>query len=140
MPNVQCSDTQKHQRAWEVRPYPCVGQWGFLAPKIVDSIVYATILQRVKDGDLILDFGCCMGQDLRYLAANGAPSDNMYGADIEPAFWQLGYDLFKDRSTFQGRYLQSDILGDTKIPADSSLRQQLHGKVDVVYASAIFHL
>lgn len=130
-----------HQRAWDIRPYPCIGQWGFLAPKIADSPAFATVLQRAKDGDLVLDFGCCMGQDLRYLVAHGAPSDNMYGADIEPGFWKVGYELFQDRSTFRGRYLQSDILGGgDDAPITSSLRQQLHGKVDVIYAGAVFHL
>lgn len=82
-----------------------------------------------------------MGQDLRYLVANGAPSDNMYGADIEPGFWEVGYELFKDRSTFRGRYLQSDILDGTgDAPLTSALRQQLYGKVDVIYAGAVFHL
>lgn len=134
------TNIQQHQRAWAIRPYPCIGQWGFLAPKIQDSPAYATVLQRVKNGDTVLDFGCCMGQDLRYLAADGAPSDKMFGADIESAFWDLGYDLFQDRSKFQGRYLESDILGNTSAPATSSLRQQLQEKVDVVYAGAIFHL
>ena len=137
---VQVSNILQHQRAWDIRPYPCIGQWGFLTPKIQDSPAYATVLQRVKDGDTILDFGCCMGQDLRHLAADAAPSDNMYGADIESAFWELGYDLFQDRSTFHGRYFDSDILGDTSAFKISSLRQQLQGKVDVVYAGAIFHL
>lgn len=95
----------------------------------------------MKDGDRMLDFGCCMGQDLRYLAAEGAPSDNMYGTDIEPAFWELGYELFQDRTTFRGRFLQSDILDDdASVPATSSVRQQLRGNVDVVYAGAVLHL
>ncbi|KAF1975783.1 hypothetical protein BU23DRAFT_529671 [Bimuria novae-zelandiae CBS 107.79] len=138
-----------HQRAWAIRPYPCVGQWGFLAPKLADSPAYPTVLQHAKAGAVILDFGCCMGQDLRYLAAGGAPTENishnMFGADIEPAFWKLGYELFQDRGKFKGRFLQSDILDDNGGSAEgvstgSSLRQQLRGKMDVVYAGAVFHL
>ena len=82
----------------------------------------------------MLDLGCCMGQDLRRLAAEGAPTDNMYGADVEPAFWDLGFELFGDADKFQAHFLHADIF-DGNSPLKS-----LRGRVDVVYVGSVLHL
>ena len=75
-----------------------------------------------------------MAQDLRRLAADGAPTDNMYATDIVSDFWEIGYDLFRDRDTMKARFLKADVL-----EAESAL-DSLEGKIDVVYAGSVLHL
>lgn len=75
-----------------------------------------------------------MGQDLRRLAVDGAPTANMYATDIIGDFWDLGYDLFRDRDTMKAEFTKADIL-DTY-----SALEALHGKIDVVYVGSVLHL
>ncbi|KAL6714196.1 hypothetical protein ACLMJK_008691 [Lecanora helva] len=100
------------------------------------NIHYPEILARVKAGQIVLDLGCCFGQDLRLLAADGAsPSETqMYASDISEHLWELGFDLFQDRDRMHARFIQADILDPT-----SGLKQ-LNGKVDIVLANQFLHL
>ena len=95
---------------------------------------YPEVLTRIKDGATILDVGCCLGQDLRRLAADGAPTDRMYGCDIATGFWNIGFDLFRDRATFKANFLQADVF-DVRSPLKA-----LEGKVDVIYLGLVHHL
>ena len=115
--------------------YPCVGEWLFLLPSISAFLVYQTILSKVKDESAtVLDLGCCLGQDLRRLAADGAPSENMYASDLHPELWDIGYDLFRDRDAIKAHFIQADILDP-----DSPL-QTLNGKIDIIIACQFLHL
>lgn len=92
------------------------------------------MLGRIKKGEQLLDLGCCLGQDLRKLAYDGAPSENMYASDIDKSFWTFGYDLFLDRATLKSIFLEADIFDP-----ESQLKQ-LDGKIDIVNATSFFHL
>lgn len=85
-------------------------------------------------GETLLDLGCWFGQDLRQLVADGAPSENIYGLDIEGPLIDIGYDLFMDR----GRLKSTFIVGDVYDP--STDWSQLLDKMDIINASAFFHL
>jgi hypothetical protein len=111
-----------------------VGNWGFLNLSILESPVYDEVLERVKNGEQYLDIGCCMGQDIRKLAHDGAPSENMYGSDLKTQFWDIGYDLFLDKSTLNTKFIGADIFD-----ADSGLKE-LGGKLNLVHAASFFHL
>ena len=89
---------------------------------------------RMKNGENFLDLGCCFGQDLRQLVADGAPSENIYGLDIEGPLIDVGYDLFMDR----GKIKSTFIVGDVYNP-DTNW-DSLVGKMDIINASAFFHL
>ncbi|KAN0112694.1 hypothetical protein V8E51_005645 [Hyaloscypha variabilis] len=95
--DIPSDEVEKHVYAirdegWKVWPYPCIGQFRFLDLSISHSPYYPTILERIKAGENFLDLGCCFGQDLRKLAADGAPSGHLYGSDL-PSFLHLfGYD------------------------------------------------
>ena len=41
---------------------------------------------HLKQGGSFLDIGYCLGQDLRRLALDGAPTDKTYASDIVPDF------------------------------------------------------
>ena len=82
----------------------------------------------------MLDLGCALGQDLRRLAADGAPSENMYASDLRSDLWEIGYDLFRDRTTMKARFIQADIFDS------SSPLQGLNGRIDIIFACQFLHL
>ena len=98
------------------------------------SNIYDEVLQRVKDGEQYLDIGCCMGQDIRKLVYDGAPSENTYASDLNGKFWEIGYDLFLDKSSLKTTFIEADVLDD-----ESGL-QRLAGKMDIIHAASFFHL
>jgi len=121
--------------AWAVFPYPCIGGFRFLDLAISLSPDYPAILHRLKSGnENFLDLGCCFGQELRKLAADGAPTDRLYGADLRPEFFDLGYKLFRDQGTLKSKFLAADIFD----PA--SPLAELDGKIDIIYAGSFLHL
>ncbi|KAL9051412.1 MAG: hypothetical protein Q9162_006019 [Coniocarpon cinnabarinum] len=125
-------------KAWNIRPYPCVGMWAFLKSVIQWAQLddeYEDILQRVKNGETMLDVGCAMGQDLRHLAAGGAPTENMYATDLIPEFWEASYDLFCDRSKMRAKFICSDVFDQ-----NSELARTLFGRVDIFVCGDFFHL
>ena len=125
---------QQRQRAWPLGEYPCIGRWLFLQSTISAFPNYQAILSRVKDSATVLDLGCSLGHELRRLAADGAPSDNMYAADLNAELWDVGYDLFRDRETMKARFIQADVL-DPNTPL-----RDLKGKIDIVIACLFLHL
>ncbi|KAL8974488.1 MAG: hypothetical protein Q9197_001278 [Variospora fuerteventurae] len=96
---------------------------------------YNEILNRlIKRDSSILDIGCCFGQDLRFLAADGAPTAKMYATDIVSDFWELSYDLFRDKDSFRAEFITADVLN----PA--SPLTVLKGEVDIFLVNQVFHL
>ena len=124
----------QRDKAWQHGQYPCVGEWMFLLPFIPKFSQYPRILARAQAGAAVLDLGCCFGQDLRLLAADGAPTHNMYACDIKEELWQLGFELFRDREKMRARFVQADIFDP-----DSDL-VHLSGQMDIIIASQFLHL
>ncbi|MCJ1270149.1 hypothetical protein MMC22_010045 [Lobaria immixta] len=121
-------------RAWSFGQYPCVGLWVFLHPVVSNFAEYENALSRVKAGASVLDLGCCFGHELRRLAADGAPTENMYASDIHPELWDIGYDLFRDRQSMKARFIQADIFDPASPLGD------LKGKIDIFIICQFFHL
>lgn len=126
-------------RAWSVQKYPCIGQWMFLINRTPNLPYYKDIITLLKAGASILDVGCCFGQDLRYMAADGAPTQQMYASDIVPEFWDLGFDLYLDAHSMKAHFLKADIL-EANILDPASPYAQLSGKIDIVLVNQVFHL
>ncbi|KAH7406268.1 hypothetical protein DE146DRAFT_609251 [Phaeosphaeria sp. MPI-PUGE-AT-0046c] len=120
--------------AWRIFPYPCIGQFRFLEPGIDGLREYDEALNRLRDGQKLLDMACCFGQTIRQLVNDGAPSQNIYGCDLQKDFIELGYKLFKDRDKLRAEFVVADILDPT-----SSLRD-LRGQMDMIYTGSFFHL
>jgi SAM-dependent methyltransferase len=125
---------RQRDEAFKIFPYPCLGNWGFLNLNVADAPAYNEVVSRVKNGELYLDIGCCMGQDIRKLVSDGVPAENTYASDLKAEFWDIGYDLFLDGSTLKTKFIQADVFD-----ADSELKQ-LDGKLDIVLAHSFFHL
>ena len=68
------------------------------------------------------------------MAADGAPTEQMYSSDIIPDFWDISYDLYRDADRMKARFIPADLL-DPASPLD-----ELRGKVDILLANQIFHL
>lgn len=89
----------------------------------------------MRTGEQIyLDLGCAFAQDIRRLVADGVDSKNCYGSDYQLDFIELGYDLFRDKSTLKSEFIAADIFDD------QSPLTKLEGKVDIIGASSFFHL
>lgn len=125
----------QRSRAFEIYPYPCIGQLRFLNLSLSCHPLYPEVLSRLRleqtkvpqhqslsmDGQnsgiyyqhqhpqYFLDLGCCLAQDLRKLVFDGVPSENLHGLDIEEGFIKLSYDLFRDHDTFKSRFLVEDM-------------------------------
>ena len=120
-------------KVWAIRTYPCIGLGLHLQPYVRWSPVYSTILDKVKNGAIFLDMGCLLGSDLRQLAFEGAPSNNLIGIDVV-SFWDLGKEMFRDPE-FEGRFVECDVM---KLDACSELLE-LKGKTDIINISAVLH-
>ena len=99
------------------------------------DIYHNEVLRRVKEGDKFLDLGCCLGQEIRQLVRDGAPSANTYGSDLWLGLMEVGYELFRDRERLQTTFIAADVFDDA-----SPLVAALAGRVDIVHAGAFFHL
>jgi hypothetical protein len=113
------------ERAWKNYNYPCLGRWGFLDFSIQRSPLYKEILEKCKnEGATIIDFGCCLGQDIRQLIYDGVPIDQIRGYELDPFFIEQGYELFRDGELMKKKKIitSGDIFDDqfleTVEPAD----------------------
>lgn len=106
----------------------------FLDLSLMALDVYPEVLERVKQGEKFLDLGCCLGQEIRQLVFDGAPSTNTYGSDLRGEFFPVGYELFKDEDRLQTTFIAADVFDD------SSPLVQLAGQINVIYTGAFFHL
>lgn len=107
----------------------------FLDLSLHTSPLYPSIISRLKnDKATFLDLGCCLGTEIRQLVADGAPSENLYGTDLRPEFWELGYDLYRDKDRLKASFLVGDVFDP------SSELGKLDGTVDVIHAGSFFHL
>lgn len=113
------------QRAWQQFNYPCLGRWGFLQFSIQHNPIYKEILDQCANGtSTMIDFGCCLGQDVRRLIYDGVPIDRIRGYELDPFFIEQGYDLFKDGELMRKHqvFTSADIFNDEQLatiePAD----------------------
>lgn len=56
--------------------------------------------------------GTCLGQDLRKLAFDGVPQEQLYGVDVFPEYEALGHHFFRDANTFKDRFFTGDLFSD----------------------------
>lgn len=125
----------QRDKAWEIAPYASVGSMTWINPYILHHPSHEKILSRLKEGASILDCGCCFSTDLRQLAFEGAPTESMYGFDVETAFFDIGYDLFRDKEKFKAEFVHVDFVDGE----DRSL-ERFRGKMDIVWAAKFVHL
>lgn len=86
------------------------------------------------------DFATFFGLDLRRLAADGAPTENLYATDIEGLFWNLGYDLFRDADRFKATFIEADALDVSRTTSPILSNPKLLGKLSIIHSSHFLHL
>lgn len=89
-----------------------------------------------------LDAGCCFAQEVRFLANQEGISDRqLYGCDLEKVFIDLGYRLFRDEGKLAATFVVGDLaVADDDVYEASDLAKTLRGKMDVIFASSLFHM
>ena len=59
----------------------------------------------------------------------------MYGLDVEPAFFDLGYELFRDREKMHAAFVAADLTRSS-VPSI----EPMMSSIDVISAQSLFHL
>jgi hypothetical protein len=73
-----------------------------------------------------------MGSDLHALVADGAPLTSLIATDIV-SFWDVGYEMFRDRDKFKCQFIEADMMDPT-----GDLRRFKHS-IDIVHISKVLH-
>jgi SAM-dependent methyltransferase len=135
--------TRVRDQAYKSYPYPCLGRWRFLELDVAKHPLYdSTILPMLKENSdcIYLDLGCCLGQDIRKLLFDGVNPAQVYGADLNPEFIDMGYELFRDEDKFPRRdhfVAPADVFD---FSSESELGKLCDGKVGVLHSTSVFHL
>jgi SAM-dependent methyltransferase len=115
-------------------PYPCIGAFLFLTPRLCTRPEYPAFLARLKNGHSFLDIGCCFGQDIRKLIFDGVPPEQVLGCDYERGLLELGFALFRDKDNLLNRFEDADFFDD-----ESLLFQKKHS-FDIIHMAMFLHV
>ncbi|OJT14325.1 hypothetical protein TRAPUB_9116 [Trametes pubescens] len=145
--------------AYAVYPYPCIRGFLFLKLKLSQLPAYVRLLAmgRERQGAILLDIGCCFGNDIRKAVYDGYPIENIIGSDLRGEFWELGHRFFKSTpTTFPVPFIPGDVFDPAHLAPVPPFRVQpdepapelstltslnpLRGHVSTIHASAFFHL
>lgn len=95
---------------------------------------------RTDPSTTFLDAGCCFGQELRSLIDQGISGKQLFGCDLEPVFIDLGYQLFRDKDRLEATFAAGDLAAEDVKFAESQLSRKISGKIDIIFASSLFHV
>ncbi|KAF7367631.1 Methyltransferase ausD [Mycena sanguinolenta] len=154
------------KKAYAVKGFPCVryfafAWWVVVWERISELPAYREALKlgREREGAILLDIGCCCGADIRKVARDGWPVQNLIASDLYAGFWDVGHELFRSTpETFPVAFLPGDALDPNFLqpfaplgaasqltdspPALASLTTltPLRGRLSAIYVSSVFHL
>ncbi|KAL9088165.1 MAG: hypothetical protein Q9165_006292 [Trypethelium subeluteriae] len=132
-------------KLWAIRTYPCIGVGTFQISWISTGFFYPSLLSSLtsQPSRTLLDIGCFIGQDLRHLVFHdGVSPSQLRGLDLVPEFWDVGYDLFRDRDREFGQVVKAgggDLLDLKSMKESAALEGTEGGVVDVIYVSQVLH-
>ncbi|RDB23459.1 Methyltransferase ausD [Hypsizygus marmoreus] len=149
------------EKAYEIFGYRCIRRFGFTQLKISRLPAYQAVLDlpSQRPDAIFLDIGCCFGNDIRKIVADGWPVETAIASDLHQGFWDYGHELFKSTpDTFPAAFIPGNAF-DAAIIAPrepfydeselatrpSNLRSlssltPLQGHISAIHASAFFHL
>ncbi|KAL8662118.1 MAG: hypothetical protein Q9202_005010 [Teloschistes flavicans] len=124
------------RRAYALASYPCIGLLRFLICDLASQEAYPSIVDRLKAGATYLELGACFAQEIRQLAFDGAPVDKCTVIDLEPGFFSISHDLFRDSpDSLPARFSRGDVFDEKQ-----EIWRELEERMDVIHASSFFHL
>ncbi|KAH9481459.1 Methyltransferase ausD [Psilocybe cubensis] len=145
-------------KAYQVFGYPCIRLFSFMRLTIARLSAYPKVLKLLEQrkDPILLDLGCCFGNDSRKAMIDGWPIENIVASDLRQEFWECGHELFKSTpASFPVAFIAGDVFdssmldmeSDTQADPDSirplrnltSLSPLKH-KVSAIHVSALFHL
>ncbi|KAF5355072.1 hypothetical protein D9756_005754 [Leucocoprinus leucothites] len=144
-------------------PYPCIRIFEFMKLKIARLPDYQKFLDvGKKPGAIVLDLGCCFGNDFRKAIRDGIPAEHVIASDLQGAFWHLGKELFKitpESKSYRASFIAGDVTRSEFLAAvppftkDSppicerpkdlhkvKTLNELQGHVSAIFTGAFFHL
>lgn len=104
---------------------------------------------HTESGALFLDLGTGLGQEVRGIIAAGAPAQRVRGVELEPAFHELGFELFRDAERLgngngngsgSGSSSEVMLVGDILLDSGAGSLDGLYGKMSVLHAASFLHL
>lgn len=116
-----------------------MGEFWFTSLGFSQHPYYPTLVQRLRSTSpplKYLDMGTCLGQDLRKLAFDGVPTEQLYGVDVFPEYEGLGHYFFRDADRFKGRYITGDLFSDD--PEDTLVKSR--GTWDIIETVMFLHI
>ena len=72
--------------------------------------------------------------------ADGAPGENLYGADLRLEFLELGYELFQDKGVLKAHFLECDLFEEDDKAEGGKELSKLDGKIDIIHTASFLHL
>ncbi|RDX42801.1 hypothetical protein OH76DRAFT_1260462 [Lentinus brumalis] len=147
------------REAYAIHAFPCIRMFSFTQLKLARLPGYDRILTlgKTRKNPIFLDIGCCFGNDVRKLVADGYPIDSVMATDLHPEFLELGHKLFNTTpQTYPVPFLAGDALDSAFLevshpfytkpysspPQLSELTSlsALHGHVSAVSVCSVFHV
>ncbi|KAE9399597.1 hypothetical protein BT96DRAFT_820362 [Gymnopus androsaceus JB14] len=148
-------------KAFSICPYPCIRIFEFARLKLGRLPAYEQLLKlgREREGAILIDLGCCFGNDIRKAIQDGYPVQSTLATDLHRGLWDLGHEMFKSTpQSLPTPFIEGDIMSPdflspvppfTKdapptrtIPSLDTITSlnDLRGHVSAVYTGAFFHL
>ncbi|KAF8075122.1 hypothetical protein FPV67DRAFT_616025 [Lyophyllum atratum] len=145
--------------AYKIYGYPCIRFFSFTKLKVSRLPVYQSVLKLHHEHPdaILLDMGCCFGNDLRKAVSDGWPVHKAIASDLQRGFWDFGHQLFKSTpESFPAAFVAGDAFDSNLIaprapfndvpqtphPGLASLTSltPLQGRISAIHASSFFHL
>jgi hypothetical protein len=82
------------EAAWQIVQEFTIARWWFLRSIMAESPYYHELRELARKGATVIDLGCGLGQELRWLKADGATGE-LIGVDSRLELWNLGSKLFQ---------------------------------------------
>ncbi|KDR76360.1 hypothetical protein GALMADRAFT_247795 [Galerina marginata CBS 339.88] len=148
-------------KAYDIYGYPCIRNFTFIKLKIARLPGYKHALKLLQDrrDSILLDIGCCFGNDARKAVVDGWPVQNVIASDLQQGFWNCGHELFKSTpETFPAAFIPGDVFDPVMLtlPTENALQPSVEAplpplntltsltplthRISAIHASAFFHL
>ncbi|PVH93073.1 hypothetical protein DM02DRAFT_733335 [Periconia macrospinosa] len=136
------------EKIWTIGAYPCYGLWWFVLPGISGLTGWweEVVQTRAERGELILDMGCGIGQEIRRVAGiKGVKPTQLYALDVSREMWDLGLSFFGDAGSPPAEFIHAEArsyFDPSSLRHNSERLYQLSGKIDVILIAMfldIFH-